>query len=428
MFQIKAGLNETQTGFDIVIGNPPYVRQERLGQEYKEILAKQFPKIANGIADLYVYFYGIGLELLKKRGVLIYITLNKYLKTKYGLELRSELAENYHIDKIIDFFELPIFEASTDASITKIIKHNQTSETKYFPVKTLDSLDLWTLTKGASQKVIKDNSEWKFIDDSFENILEKIYENTVPLKEFANDKILYGIKTGLNEAFVLEKEIAKKLLNSESKELVKKYAKSTDIQKYDLKDEDKYFLATGYDIDVKNKYPTAYKYLQQFENKLKVRQDKGVNWWNLRACAYYSDFEHPKLIYIHTAVDHQFYFDTEGRYINNSCYMIVSDSKFLFAFLNSKLFQWFKKIKFVAYGDASRRGRAKLDYNKMITVPIKNISPKQQQPIDSLVDKIIATKAKNSQTDTTELEKKIDALIYELYGLTNEEIAIVEQK
>jgi len=409
-------------GFDIVIGNPPYVRQERLGQEYKEKLALQFPIIANGVADLYVYFYGAGLKSLKKEGVLIYITLNKYLKTKYGLELRNELAKNYDVDEIIDFFELPVFEASTDTSITKILNRGPISETKYFPVKILEGLDLNRLKKGTYQKVIKDDNEWKVIDNSSEeNILEKIYDNTIVLKEFVNNKIYRGITTGANKVFILDKEISSKLLNSESRDLIKPYAESTDIQKYNLKDKYKYFLATGYDINVKSKYPTAYKYLKQFEDKLKDRQDKGANWWNLRACAYYPDFESPKLIYIHTAVKHQFYFDNEGRYINNSCYMIISDSKFLFAFLNSKLFEWFKKIKFVAYGDAKGKGRAKLDYNKMVTVPIKKISLEQQQPIINLVNKNL----KNHSIDA-KIEWKINFLIYKLYNLSYKEMKIID--
>jgi adenine-specific DNA-methyltransferase len=418
MFGIK-------NGFDIVIGNPPYVRQERLGHNYKIILKKQFPEIANGIADLYVYFYGAGLRLLKEKGILIYITLNKYLKTKYGLELRNYLAKYFDVDTIIDFFELPVFEASTDTSITKIYKSNKAIETKYFPIKTLENLDLEEITNGDFQKVLKDESEWKFIDIPFENILKKFHDNSIPLKEFVNDKIFYGIKTGYNEAFVLDNDVAKQLLKSESRELVKPYAKSTDIEVYKIKNEN-YFLATGYNLDIRGIYPSAYKYLQKFETKLKLRQDKGENWWNLRACAYYHEICKPKIIYIHTAVNHQFFFDTEGRYINNSCYMIISDNKYLFAFLNSKLFKWFKKIKFVAYGDAAEKGRAKLDYNKMITVPIKNASLEQQMQIIDIVNQIFSIKKSNPSADVSDLENDINHLFYKLYDFTREEISIIE--
>jgi hypothetical protein len=413
-------------GFDVVIGNPPYVRHERLGQELKNIYKNQFPEVANGSADLYVYFFGAGLKYLINNGILIFITLNKYLKTQYGIELRNFLATQYTVDLILDFFELPVFEASTDTCITKIIKSVNMYETRYYPVKNLDYLKIDELVKGSYQKVVKDKTEWKFIDKSIEPLLNKIYIDTISLGDFVNKKIYSGIKTACNEAYVLQDEVAAKLLKSESKELVQLYAKSTDIKQWKLENEQRYFLATGYDIDIRKKYPSAYKYLLQFEDILKNRQDKGVFWWNLRACAYYADFDKPKLIYIHTAVDHQFYYDTKGRYINNSCYMIISDSKFLFCFLNSKLFKWFKKIKFVAYGDATEKGRAKLDYNKMITVPIKKISEKHEKEFNSLVDKILAVKAADPQADTQALEREIDNLVYRLYNLTWDEVKVIE--
>ena len=358
--------------------------------------------------------------------MLLLITLNKYLKTKYGLGLRNILTTTYHVTKIIDFFELPVFKASTDTCITVIKNCKQKAETRYFPIKTLDNLDLSKHTKGNYQKVIKDENEWKFIDTISEEILRKLYEDTTSLKDFVKGKIFSGIKTAFNPAFILDGEILKTLLKSESKKIIKKYAKSTDIQKYFIKNDNKYFLATGYDLDIKTNYPTAYKYLKQYEKELKNRQDKGKYWWNLRACAYYSDIELPKIIYIHTAINHQFYFDIEGRYINNSCYMIISDNKYLFAFLNSKLFKWFKKIKFVAYGDAAESGRVKLDNNKMVTVPIKNITSEQQRQFEASVDKILSCKRKDQNIDVKDIENNIDNLLYKLYGLSQKEIDTVE--
>lgn len=284
------GASDCNTGFDIVIGNPPYVRQEKLTNEYKNLLCSTYPNIGNGIADLYVYFFGLGLKLLNPQGVLVLITLNKYLKTKYGKELRNTLATGVTVDLIIDFFELPVFNASTDASITKIFKEKKAISTRYFPIKTLDNLDLEKTTKGDFQITIKDEDEWKFIDYRDKTILEKIHTNTQSLKEFTNDKIFYGVKTGANEVFVLKNEVAQQLLNSESAPLVKRYAKPTSIKKWQIEGDENYFLATGYDIDL-IKYPTALNYVNNFKNKLQTRCDKGVNYWNLRACAYYDEFE-----------------------------------------------------------------------------------------------------------------------------------------
>ena len=413
-------------GFDIVIGNPPYVRQERLGMDYKKRLISTYQNVGNGTADLYVYFFGLGIKILNTDSVLAFITLNKYLKTKYGKELRDTLAKQVTVDRIIDFFELPVFNASTDAAITMFYKSQKNIPTRYFPIKTLENLDLTAITNGEYLSTIKDESEWQFVDSAQSSILEKICKDSITLKDFSGDKIYYGIKTGFNKAFIIkDSKVAQKLLTSESAPIIKKYAQSTDIKKWEITNDSKYFLATGFDDNIERKYPTAYNYLCQFKKELVERCDKGIHFYNLRACAYYDAFDKPKIIYIHTAKDHQFFFDTEGHYINNSCYMIVSNSKFLFCFLNSKLFSYFKKIKFVAYGDGQEAGRCKLDYNKMITVPIrKNVD---EAPFEVIVDKINSILKHNSSADISEFEQEIDRMIYALYNITPEEIAIIEQ-
>ncbi len=414
-----------KNGFDIVIGNPPYIRQEKLGKEYKELLCSIFPNVGNGIADIYVYFFGLALKLLSVNGVLMFITLNKYLKTKYGKDLRNTLA-NKTVDLIIDFFELPIFNASTDAAITKVFNNSSNIETRYFPMKTLENLDLFKTTAGIYLTTIKDSDEWKFVNDIDEQILSKIYTGTVSLKEFTDNRIYRGITTGLNKAFVIkDKSIAKQLLSSESLPIIKRYAQSTDIEQWQIKNDNKLFIATGYDIDIENQYPTVFNYFRQFEYELKSRCDKGVEYYNLRSCAYYDEFEQPKIIYIHTAKNHKFYLDTEGHYINNSCYMIVSNSCFLFCFLNSKLFKYLKRLKFVAYGDGQEAGRCKLDYNKMITVPIKtNVD---ESPFISIVNKVKIEIHNTHIHNVAKYEKQIDQLIYDIYGLTDSEIKIIEQ-
>jgi hypothetical protein len=419
--------------FDIVIGNPPYIRQEKIPQEFKKQYKKIYPDIGNGTADIYVYFFGFGLSVLKPGGVLNFITLNKYLKTKYGLELRNLLAKKYDVDLIIDFFELPVFQASTDAAITKIINSRAGIETRYFPVSTLENLNLFDLTSKKFLNVVKDASEWKFMDSRSEIILEKLSQNSISLKEFVEGKIFSGIKTGLNKAFVLTEEDAAHLLGTESSPLVRRYANSTDIKKWKLLDDSSYFLATGFDIDVRNNFPSAYKYLLQFKDDLVKRGDQGKNWWNLRPCAYYDDFDRDKIIYIHTAKNHEFYFDQEGHYINNSCYMISSNSKFLLFFLNSKLFEWLKKVTFVAYGDADEKGRAKLDFNKMVTIPVKKISPAQEHAFSIIYSKIKEISASKNyyesptlQSSIAELEESADALIYNIFDLNEADVAVIE--
>lgn len=319
-----------------------------------------------------------------------------------------------------------MFNASTDAGITILFKFISELPTRYYPIKTLVNLNLTEITSGNHLTTIKNDSEWQFVKDSQSTVLNKINHNTITLKDYTNNKIYYGIKTGYNKAFIIKDlPVAKRLLQSESAPIIKKYAQSTDIQKWGIKNDNKYFIATGFDIDIEQLYPTAFQYLSQYKEELENRCDKGMNYYNLRACAYYDEFKESKLIYIHTAKEHQFYLDTEGHYINNSCYMIVTNSKFLFFFLNSNIFTYYKKLKFVAYGDGQEAGRCKLDYNKMVTVPIKkNVDEK---PFEELYEKISAIKRADINADTSELEYNAEKLIYSLYNLTEDEIAVIEQ-
>jgi len=273
----------------------------------------------------------------------------------------------------------------------------------------------------------------------------KIYENTIPLKEFVNDKIFRGITTGANHVFIIDKQTKNNIINKDlsSKKLIQPYVEPTKISKWETPDTGKYIISTFPSLNINiNDYSGIKNYLIHFKKELETkpsdfpdnklwegRREGSNKWFEIQdKIGYYKYFKLPKIIYIHTAVNHQFYFDTEGRYINNSCYMIISDNKYLFAFLNSKLFEWFKKIKFVAYGDATEKGRAKLDYNKMITVPIKNASTEQQQQIIDIVNQIFSIKKSNPSTDVSDLENDINRLFYELYRLSEEEIKIIEGK
>jgi adenine-specific DNA-methyltransferase len=199
-------------GFDIVIGNPPYVRQEAIDPYYKPKYIENHPEVGSGTADLYVYFFDSAMQVTNLGGIIIFITLNKYLKTKYGAGLRKKLKEK-NVDLIIDFFELPVFEASTDTAITKIINKPDTDTTRYYPIKTLDSLDLNIITKGEHLKVIKNTTEWTFINNISSIIEKKFYINSVSLSDFTYNKIWRGLTTGANEAFILDAEAAKLLKN-----------------------------------------------------------------------------------------------------------------------------------------------------------------------------------------------------------------------
>ncbi len=387
-------------GFTIIVGNPPYVRQELLKPKQKKYLEKRYPNVYSGVADLYVYFYAKAFEILQPNGTLAFITPNKWFKTKYGLELRK-LLKNYDIQHIVDFFEIKIFDASTEPQII-ILKNTQTdNDFDYFPVtkKLLGEEGIEKFADKLTQKfTIKKqnltNSEWTFSNNANQIVLDKILGKNeqnnpnnltiISLKEYSNDGILYGVKTGLNKAFIIDKATKEQLIAKDAKsaDLIKPYAQSTDIKRWQIENKnDSFFLNTGFDIEISSEnYFAIYDYLKQFDAELAARQDKGKTPYNLRSCAYYSNFDKPKILYIHTAVNHHFYYDEEGFYVNNSCYFICNADMFLASFLNSKVFNFYKKLHFVAYGNAEDKGRNKLDYNKMVNVPVPLLSEAQKQP------------------------------------------------
>ena len=452
--------DENKKGFDIIIGNPPYVRQEKMEHSYKKQLCSLYPNYGDGTADMLVYFFGLGVNILHENGILNFITSNKFLKTKYGRNIRTSFANDVDVLSFIDFFELPVFNnASTDAGITLLIKRLPISTTKYYPVKTLDHLNLTELTKGSYLGVIKEVSEWQFVRSEEQSLLAKISANTIPLTEFVNGRIYSGVKTGLNPCFMLTRDARDTILaNCSDKEelertqsVIKKAFRSRDIRKYKYNGPEQWLLylhwhfpfpiekveklkskTTLYDAEekLKSDYPALFKYLTAHKKSLSDRnkEETGIRyeWYALQryGANYYKEFDEEKLIYIHTAKKHEFYYDTEKHYVNNSCYIIASKSKFLYCFLNSSLFDYYKRIKFVAYGDGAESGRCKLDGNKMATVPIKrNVD---ESPFNAAFEKLQKMVKLNELGKIKGQESNIDMLIYRLYNLTYDEVLIVD--
>jgi len=383
-------------GFDVIIGNPPYVRQEMLSKEDKIYLSEHF-KAGNGIADLYVYFYDRAIEILKQNGYLGFITPNKFYKTKYGKELR-QLLKNFRIIELIDFFELKVFEdASTDAQVLILEKNSKTKIIKYSPIKSIENF------KDNNYSTIEINTNdlsddiWVFNNSIELSIINKMKNNSISLIDYSSNSIYRGITTGLNEAFILDELTKNRIISDDPKsaEIIKPYISGVEINKWFVDFQKKYIITTfpSKSIEIQN-YPGIKKYLENFGKKrLEQSGEEGSRkktpnkWFEIQdSTAYFKEFEVPKIIYIHTAVNHCFYYDEEGYYINNSSYLISNVDKFLSVWLNSKIFSFYKKLNFVAYGDSAESGRAKLDYNKMVNVPIPNITKDKKQPFIQKAD------------------------------------------
>jgi type I restriction-modification system DNA methylase subunit len=299
-------------GFSIVIGNPPWVRQEILG-EFKNYFQKHY-KIYQGTADLYSYFIERGVSLLQEGGIFSYIVANKWMRANYGQPMRKWLKEQ-HIEEIIDFGDLQIFQgATTYPCIIRITKNAPPTSFEVTQVKTLDFQSLNDYVNENHYSVNQsalDDSGWSLANESTQALLEKINSKAMPLSEYVGEKIYRGILTGLDEAFIIDAQTRAKLLaeNLKSIELIRPYLAGRDIKRYSPPNSDKYLILMprGWTRErssnakdtlgwLKENYPAIANHLLPFSEAAEKRYDKGEHWWELRACDYYDEFEKPKII------------------------------------------------------------------------------------------------------------------------------------
>ncbi len=232
-------------GFDVVIGNPPYVRQEGLG-EFKGYFQKHY-KVYQGTADLYTYFVERGVSLLREGGIFSYIVANKWMRANYGQPMRKWLKEQC-IEEIIDFGDLQVFQgATTYPCIMRITKSAPRTSFEVTQVKTLDFQSLSDYVEENHYRVNQsalDDKGWSLADESTQALLEKLKATGVPLGEYVRGKIYYGIKTGLNEAFVIDAATRERLIAEDAKsaELIKPFLAGRDIKRYEQPKSDKYLI------------------------------------------------------------------------------------------------------------------------------------------------------------------------------------------
>ena len=440
-------------GFDIVIGNPPYVRQESI-KEIKPHLQKNYA-VYTGVVDLYCYFYELGYKLLKKdSGYLGFITSNKWFRAKYGQNLRQFLLENTEILEIIDYNGIKIFDGATVDSNIIVFKAKKDSENiNEMSIKIGDS-DYFKLKQNSlsSEMFVFSHNEEEI------SIKEKIEKIGKPLKEW-DISINYGVKTGLNDAFIINKETRDMLINADFKnsEVIKPLLRGRDIKKYDINFAELYLInihngTKNKDAININDYPKIKEWLDTFEPKLSKRSDKGKTPYNLRNCAYLDDFEKEKIVYAEMVQSPQFYYDKDGYNILNTAYLIVGKNlKYLIAFLNSNFITYaFKK-----YYSGGGLGKNGLRYirNFVEKLPIKPYE--NEIYLEDKVTEILATNKKisdykilleraksnkkydeiidleklseDSQLLVQKLEYEINQEVYKIYGLTQKEIDFIEK-
>ncbi len=417
-------------GFDIAIGNPPYVRQEQI-KELKPLLQQQY-ECYTGIADLYVYFYERSFRTLKDGGVLTYISSNKYFRSGYGEKLRHYLSTRATIRQLIDFGDAPVFTAISYPSIILLQKappnNNAVRALTWRPGPPIEEFDAVFRAESFDmpQRELKADS-WRLESKPVLRLLEKLRNSGTPLGGYVNGRIYRGIVTGLNEAFVVNRETRDRLIaeHKSSAEVLKPFLRGRDVKRWRVEYQDLWLIFTRRGIDIK-KYPAIYDHLHQFRKALMPgapggRKPGSYNWYEIQDnIAYWQEFEKPKVLYPDIYEHQSFVFDINGYFCANTCYFIPFNDTWLCGLLNSKLIEWFYSL----VSNKVRGGylRAFTDYMTQVPIP----DQAKFESLGKLTDKILAAKRANPDADVSALEREIDALVYKLYGLTVEEIKIVE--
>lgn len=435
-------------GFDIVIGNPPYVRQESI-KEIKPYLEQNY-KVYTGVADLYCYFYELGYNLLKDNGYLGFITSNKWFRAKYGEKLREFLLNNTEFYNIVDYNGTKVFEGATVDSNILIFKKNRVKNS-IFSLQIADTIPI----EYEQEKLSKES--FIFINQNEDSIKEKIERIGKPLKEW-DININRGITTGLNDAFIIDKETKDKLLEEDYKnsEIIKPLLRGKDIEKYNINYADFYLInshngkAGKGAIDIEN-YPQIKKWLERFEPKLSKRADKGKTPFNLRNCAYLKEFEKEKIVWQRVTKENTFALAEKDTFILDSMAFlsnIEKEKKYLLGILNSKLIYFYLNQYTHKYGNngflLSNQYVEKLPikpYNNEIELENKvdlilennkKLSSykellgraKKNKKYDEIID--LEKLVEKTQDEIKKLDYEINQMVYKIYELTVDEIKIIE--
>jgi type I restriction-modification system DNA methylase subunit len=481
-------------GFDVVVGNPPYVRQELIG-EFKPYLEKHFKSFA-GTADLFTYFYEKSIAIINESGLLSFIT-NDFNKTNSSTPLRAFLKGKTSFISFTDFSEVDVFKGTTTYPVILTVKKGVPSSFKYCKMVQNDVFNIEVAFQNKSNEVLQESlvdENWTFKSNIEVEIFKKI--SHFPTIRTTISKCYYGVKTGLNDAFITTQNLpigenikyyleGKDLNKWNSKEIEKKLilfpSKSTKKLFGDL-DEDSAFRK------MESHYYESMNILKSFEEKAKKRYDKGDYWWELRNCAYYELFEKPKIVFPNLQNANKFSFDDSGRYINAPAVILPTSDKALLAIINSKIVWYFlTQICVVRSGGYIE---VKPQYFEQIPIPdyskesetltnYSNTQIEKTSTLQGIISKLLRTiqrkfeieklsknlqnwhnltyaefvkelkkkkvklglaeeseweeyfetekaKAVDIQAVIDKTDKEIDRMVYELYGLSEEEIGIVE--
>ena len=430
-------------GFDVAIGNPPYIQLQkdggRLGNLYQDAGFDTFVRTG----DIYCLFYEKAHKLSKNMGHVCFITSNKWMRAGYGKKLRDYLVAFTQPVQLLDMGP-DVFDATVDTNILLFQKTLSDAKTAFIGVSLKADFDRqsgkiaqYSSDKGATMEIPAKGEPWVILSSVELSLKRKIEDVGKPLKDW-NLNIYRGIITGCNEAFIIDEAKRAELVERDpnSSEIIKPLLRGRDIKRYHAKQAGFYILATSYDLDIPNKYPAIYEHLENIGEQIELgaikakgkglfnRDDQGENWWNLRACAYYSEFEKEKIVYPDISSSMRACYDTTKALCLQTTYILPTTDLSLFAILNSRLFDWYSKYIFQNLSDPWTGGGLRFIAQYMTHVPIADRTPEQKAELSELVEQILEDP---ESEDVRDLEKQIGDMIYRLYRLSQKDIRLIKQ-
>ncbi|MDE0468696.1 MAG: Eco57I restriction-modification methylase domain-containing protein, partial [Candidatus Poribacteria bacterium] len=434
-------------GFDVVIGNPPYIQLQkeggRLGKLYQNVGFKTF--IRTG--DIYCLFYEKANQLLKNDGYVCFITSNKWMRAGYGKKLRDYFVTLTQPIQLLDMGP-DVFDATVDTNILLFQKIVSNAPTAFVGVslgadfdRQTNNIAQYLSDNGATIEMPAKGEPWAILSSAELNLKRKIEDVGKPLKDW-DIKISFGIKTGCNEAFIIDEDTREEFIEQDPKsaEIIKPLLRGRNIERYNAPWVGLYLISTFPALNLHiNDYLAIKNYLIEFgKDRLeqigkilpdgtKSRKKTGNKWFETQdQIAYYPEFEKEKIVWKRIGSILRFaYIQQPMLCLDSTCIATGEKVRFLTAVLNSRVshYQLFGLAPKTGTGDLIVSVQA---LEPLLVPPITKANQHLAEQIEMRVDKILDAKHIDPEADTAILEDEIDKLVYELYNLTEDEIAIVE--
>ena len=420
-----------RNGFDIVIGNPPYIQLQNNGGELAKIYQSYGFKGFARTGDIYCLFYERGYQLLREGGHLCYITSNKWMRAGYGEKIRGFLAHSTNPILLVDFAGIKVFEGATvDTNI--LLFSREKNEGKTLSVSLTKDVQLGRgelcqyVQQHATPSAFTSSESWVILSPMEQSIKRKIEAVGKPLKDW-DIQINYGIKTGCNEAFIIdEAKRAEILSNCQSDDerkrteaIIRPILRGRDIRRYDYVDSGKYLINTHNGVKEKGippiditDYPAIKEHLDSFGDVVMLRSDQGDTPYNLRNCAYLEEFEKPKIMWIELSDESKFTLSANEIPLNTVFFMTGDNLPYLLAFLNSRAILWYFKR---CLGSSSGVGT-----NRWLKFTIEKL------PIPEICTSLASLSDLGLKAPSLSMEITIENTICSFYDLTLEERELLE--